>query len=93
MDTMAQLQEIEQITLTSFVRQALGSNSIILVDWHVAPYGGGAGRNVYRFMGNATDQGNVVPWSLVLKVTSEPPGVTDPAYLHRHFGEVKKVDG
>jgi hypothetical protein len=72
MDTLAQLQALDQGTLTPLVRQALGNDAVSLVDWRVAPFGGGAGQCVYRFSGNARNQGELIPWSLVLKVAPTP---------------------
>ena len=79
MDTLDQLQALDQATLTPLVRQALYSDSVALVDWQVAPHGGGAGQCVYRFAGSAEDQGQTVPWSLILKVVHAQEGAADPA--------------
>lgn len=79
MDTLAQLQAVDRSTLTPLVSQALDSDAITLLDWQVAPYGGGAGRCVYRFVGRATDRGKVVPWSLILKAVRAPEGEVDPS--------------
>ena len=68
MDTLAQLQAIDQATLTPLVHQVLGSASARMVDWQVEPYGGGASRSVYRVAGHAAEQGTTLPWSLILKV-------------------------
>ena len=62
MNQMDQIRAIDQATLTPLVRQALGSESVALVDWQVAPFGGGAGQCVYRFAGTAQDQEQAVPW-------------------------------
>jgi hypothetical protein len=82
MDTLMQLQAIEQATLTQLVRQALGSESVSLIDWQVAPYGGGAGQCVYRFAGSAYDRGKTIPWSLVLKVVPSPSSDDEPSAWH-----------
>lgn len=79
MDTLTQLQALDQAALTPFVRQALDSDSVALVDWHVAAHGGGAGQCVYRFAGSAKDQGRTVPWSLIVKVVGAPEGEADPS--------------
>jgi hypothetical protein len=82
MDTLAQLQAVDQVTLTPLVRQALESASASLIDWQVAPFGGGASRSVYRFAGRAQDQGKIIPWSLVLKVMSTPSTEEEPSAWH-----------
>lgn len=79
MDTLTQLQAIDQATLTPRVRQALGSDGATLVDWQVAPFGSGAGQCVYRFAGHAHNQGTTVPWSLIVKVATAPTSVEDPS--------------
>ena len=79
MDMLAQLQALDQATLTPLVRQALGSDSLVPLDWQVAPHGGGAGQCVYRFAGSAQDQGQTVPWSLILKAVRAPEGEVDPS--------------
>lgn len=84
MNQMDQLQAIDQATLTPVVRQALGSDSVTLVDWQVAPHRGGAGQCVYRFAGSAQDQGQTVPWSLILKVARAPDGEAEPS-AHRYW--------
>jgi phosphotransferase family enzyme len=79
MDTFMQIQAVDQATLTPFVRQALGSESVSLIDWQVAPYGGGAGQCVYRFVGSAHDRGKTIPWSLVLKVVPTSSSDDEPS--------------
>ena len=78
MDTLAQLQAIDQSTITPLVRQALRRDSVTPFDWQVTPFGDGGGRRVYRFGGSAHDRGTIIPWSLVVKVAS-PNAYTDPA--------------
>ncbi len=68
MDTLAQLQAIDQTTLTPLVRQALRRDSATPINWQVSPFGDGGGQCVYRFMGSAQDRGAIIPWSLVVKV-------------------------
>ena len=79
METLAQLQAVDAARLTPLVRQALGSGSASLVDWQVAPYGGGAGESVYRFVGSSHDQGKAIPWSLVLKIAPARSNDDDPS--------------
>lgn len=79
MDTLAQLQAVDQATLTPLVRQALGSDSALPVDWQVAPFGAGAGQCVYRLAGSAQDHGTTVAWSLIVKVTTASASIDDPS--------------
>jgi Phosphotransferase enzyme family len=79
MNTITQLQAVDQARLTPLVRQALGSESVSLIDWQVAPHGGGAGQSVYRFVGSAHDRGKTIPWSLVLKVVPTPSSDDEPS--------------
>lgn len=78
MDTLAQLQAVDQETLTPFVRQALGSDAATPTDWQVAAFGNGAYDCVYRFAGHAQTHEGTAPWSLVVKVASAD-GREDPA--------------
>jgi hypothetical protein len=82
LDIMIQLQAVDRARLTPLVRHALGNESVSLIDWQVAPYGGGAGQRVYRFMGSADDRGKTIPWSLVLKVVPAPSSDDDPSASH-----------
>jgi hypothetical protein len=82
---------LREADLTCPVRRALGSQSVIPVDWQVHPLGGGRGEitgGVYRVLGRGHDQGHLVPWSLVLKVVPEPDEDEGPAahnYWKREF--------
>lgn len=78
MDTLAQLQTLTPMTLAPLVRHALDRETLTLIDWEVEPFGAGAGQCVYRFMGHASDGGEVVPWSLIVKVAAPPEHDTDP---------------
>ncbi|MGC9397076.1 MAG: hypothetical protein ACP5J4_19710 [Anaerolineae bacterium] len=69
----AQLQAIDQTTLTPVVRRALGSETVEVIHWDYQQIHGGAGGGVggtaiYRFAGQGRDQGKMVPWSVILKV-------------------------
>ena len=79
MDRLAQLRALDQATFTPLVRQALDSESAVVIDWEVAPFGGGASQSVYRFVGSALDQDTIIPWSLVLKGASTPSPQDDPS--------------
>ena len=79
MDTLAQLQALDPATLAPLVRHALSGDLITLIDWQVMPFGGGAGQCVYRVAGRAQTRETIASWSLIVKVTTPPPSVEDPA--------------
>jgi hypothetical protein len=79
MDMIAQLKAVDQAALTPFVRQALDSESAVVIDSQVAPIGGGARHTLYRFAGSAQAQGTLVPWSLVLKIVPASTSDDEPA--------------
>jgi hypothetical protein len=64
-----QLAGIDRATLAPLVQSALNSDSVEVLDWECEQvYGGaGAGSAIYRFAGQGRDQGQQVPWSLILK--------------------------
>ena len=66
---------IDQATLTPLVQSALNSETVEVIDWHCEQLhgGAGAGNAVYHFAGKGRDQGQEVPWSLILK-TIHPAG-------------------
>jgi hypothetical protein len=76
MDALTQLQAVDAATLTPFVRRALDRETASLGDWQVAPFGGSGRQGAYRFVGSALDDGQILPWSLVLKVVP-PAAATD----------------
>jgi hypothetical protein len=76
----ARLAELDRATLTPLVRSALNSQTVEVVDWVFKRLHGGiaAGTAIYRFSGQAHDQGHTIPWSLILKVLWPGVGSTDP---------------
>jgi len=64
-----QLATIDQATLTPLVQSALNRQTVEVLDWGYEQLHGGAGlgTTIYRFSGGAHDQGQKVPWSLILK--------------------------
>jgi hypothetical protein len=90
MDTNAdpQLQCIDHATLTPLVRQALGSETVEVIDWQRQQIHGGAQAfsSLYRFSGDARDQGQAIPWSTILKAIRPVPDRDDPS----HFGYWKR---
>lgn len=78
------LQTVDRDTLTPLVRQAINSQSYEIIDWDYKPVHGGAGdrgvglSGIYRFAGEGRDNGQTVPWSLILKVIGSPAQGGDP---------------
>jgi hypothetical protein len=64
-----QLPEIDQNLLLPLVRNALDSQTVDGLSWscHQLHGGVGLGTAIYRFSGEGHDQGQKVPWSLILK--------------------------
>jgi len=60
---------IDQATLTPLVQSALNSETVQVTTWdHEQLHGGiGLGTAIYRCTGKGHDQGQQVPWSLILK--------------------------
>ncbi len=66
--------QVDRSMLRPVVQQAMGSDTIEVVDWqHEAVHGGLMGATVYRLFGTASDQGAVVPWAVILKVVRPNP--------------------
>jgi hypothetical protein len=79
MDGVDRLQAIDRPMLTNLVRRSRQSETLEVIDWQSTALDGGGGHatgGVYRVAGNGRDRGEVVPWSLVLKVTRSS-GVDD----------------
>ena len=78
------LQTVDRDTLTPLVRQALNSQNYEIIDWDYKPVHGGAGdrgaglSGIYRFAGNGRENGQTIPWSLILKVIGSPAQGGDP---------------
>jgi len=77
----AQLAAIDRAVLAPLVRSALNSDSVEVIDWHCEQLhgGAGAGNAVYRFAGQGRDQGQGVPWSLILKTLQPQVPGDDPS--------------
>jgi hypothetical protein len=78
----AQLAAIDQATLTPLVQRALGRQTVQVIDWDVQPIHGSSGGGVFASAvfsctGRGRDQGQTVPWSLILK-TFSPAAEMDP---------------
>ena len=71
MDPEKRLRSIDRETLNPLVRQALDSQSARVIEWQRCLLHGGTTRDpVCRFTGTAWAEGQVVPWSLILKARS-----------------------
>lgn len=80
----AQFQSIDSTTLMPLVRRALDSNTVEMTNWDRQQIRGSAGGlsggwGVYRFLGDARDQGQSVGWSLVLKAIRLTSSSDDPS--------------
>jgi hypothetical protein len=65
----AQSAAIDRATLAPLVQSALNSETVDVIDWECTQLHGGlgAGTAIYRFAGQGREQGQTVPWSLILK--------------------------
>jgi hypothetical protein len=76
------LESIDRPMLTRLARRALNCNTAEIVDWQSSPlYGGGHNSEIFRFSGNASDQGVILPWSLILKIIRRLEGEENPLSL------------
>ena len=71
--SVSQMALLDTAALTPIVRQALGRETVEVVDWRWQELHGGAGaisgrRWLYRIAGRGHDQDEAVEWSLVLKI-------------------------
>jgi hypothetical protein len=75
----AQLAAVDEAILTPLVQSALDSKTVEVVNWEFVRLHGGiaAGTAVYRFSGQGRDQGQAVPWSLILKELRPEGGSAD----------------
>ena len=77
------LQSIDNATLTPLVREALGSDTVEVVDWKAEQHHVSATRaRIFRMSGSARDQGQEVPWSLILKIAPVVDDRVDPPGTH-----------
>jgi hypothetical protein len=83
METKSLELEIDRLTLTDLIAKALDRPALQITDWKAHQLHGGMEWDsaVFRFQGQASDNGDTLPWSLVLKAVkpadtaSEPDGV------------------
>ena len=95
-EQVQKLQGLDSATLTPLVRAALERDSITVTEWQVVPLSSAASQNlgtsfgVFRLTGQALDEDEALPWSLVLKIIGTTPGSSadDPASWHYWKREV-----
>ncbi len=79
MDLPDQLQALDRETLVGPIRRMLHSDTADVLDWEGCQLGGGAGNPVslglYRIAGRGRHRGQVLTWSLVLKIAQSPANV------------------
>lgn len=85
-----QLLQIDMTHLTNAVRKASGQAGIVIQDWHSKKINTGYDLNhtIYRCYGSAVDQGQVFPWSLILKIVhanEKNLSPRDSSYWKREF--------
>ena len=73
------LAAIDRATLAPLVQRALNSETVEVIDWEFEQLHGGiaAGTAIYRFSGQGRDQGQTIPWSLILKILRSGVGSAD----------------
>jgi hypothetical protein len=85
------LEGFDDATLSPIVRQAMQRGSAELLDWQVQSLSGGTGElgaglvRIYRLTGHIRDEGEVTPWSLVLKSAQVSSDEATPDYLTREW--------
>jgi hypothetical protein len=76
------LKTIDLVMLNPLVRRCLERGEAELIDWEYASlHGGSFNSEIYRFSGNARDRGEVLPWSMILKIIRSPDDKDEPASL------------
>ena len=70
------VESLDASILTPIVRKSVRRDTFSVQDWHVSQPGAGVGNPVslglYRFEGTGQDQGEYIPWSVILKVIQSP---------------------
>jgi hypothetical protein len=72
--------EIDQLALTDLVAKALDRPALRITDWKAQQLHGGMEWDsaVFRFQGQASDNGDTLPWSLVLKAVKPTQAASKP---------------
>jgi hypothetical protein len=81
--TNPNLEIIDSVMLTPLVCRSMQRGEAKIIDWKKERlYGGSFNSEIHRFSGTAFDQGEVLPWSLILKIIRSPDGQDDPSSLN-----------
>jgi hypothetical protein len=82
-----QLGAVDQTMLTPLVKQALDRQDVEVDGWCYEPVIGGIemSSGVYRFSGNGLASGEVLPWTLILKVAQATPNSQGAPHRWRHW--------
>ena len=76
------LKTIDLVMLTPLVRRSLNRAEAEVIDWEYDTlHGASLNSEIYRFSGNSRDRGEVLSWSLILKIIHSLNGEDDPASL------------
>lgn len=76
------LKRIDPTLLTPPVRKALNQPEAVVLDWkNEVLQGASLNSEIYRFSGTAQKRGELLPWSLILKIIRSPDGTDDPDSL------------
>ena len=83
MPSNPKIEAIDTAMLTPLVRQSTQRDKVEIIDWKMETlYGGGSlNSEIRHFSGMARDGGNLLPWSLILKIIRSPDGRDDPSSL------------
>lgn len=76
------LEAIDSVMLTPLVRQSIQRDKAEIMDWKMEIlYGGSLNSEIHRFSGTVRDPGDVLTWSLILKIIRSPDRQDDPSSL------------
>jgi hypothetical protein len=81
-----QVQTMPAAMLAPIIQQALNRSTARLTQWTAEPFrgnrsGGLSPAAIYRLSGSVEDQGETLPWSLILKVLTQPEENDPPEWL------------
>jgi hypothetical protein len=83
-ETQLSMQALQSAELAPIVAQVIANPHIDFLDWHVQAVSVGAGSQgagglgLFRLLGSATANGQVYPWSMIVKVFSGSKSAGDP---------------
>lgn len=92
MSNIPEIKDIDAAMLTVPVRQALSSLTAEILQWEHEPVSyintEKSNLGLHRFKGAAQVQGEVFPWSIVLKAVQAPVNAADPIHWNYHRREI-----